>query len=88
MQIVDRRDGLMTGTLMRFMSTVERVGNKLPHPFWLFGILSLVLAAASALLAAFTVSVAMPGSGDTVAVRSLASSDGITMALSTASRIS
>jgi len=83
-QIVDRRDGLMTGTLMRFMSTVERVGNKLPHPFWLFGILSLVLAAASALLAAFTVSVAMPGSGDTVAVRSLASSDGITMALSTA----
>ncbi len=26
-----------TSKLSRFINVIEKVGNKLPHPFWLFG---------------------------------------------------
>ncbi|MET0457092.1 MAG: AbgT family transporter [Mycobacterium sp.] len=63
--------------LTRYLNTVERVGNRLPHPFWLFGILGVVVAGASTLLAAAGVSVTDPSSGDTVSVRNALSVDGI-----------
>ena len=34
----------------RFIDGVERVGNKLPHPFWLFVLLSVITIALSAIL--------------------------------------
>ena len=37
--------------LFTALSMIERVGNALPHPFWLFWILSAILAVASAVLA-------------------------------------
>jgi aminobenzoyl-glutamate transport protein len=69
--------------LIRAMAVVERVGNKLPHPFWLFWILAAILAVVSAILAGFHVSVVSPSDGDTVTVRNLISGDGLAMAIST-----
>ncbi|MBZ5487711.1 AbgT family transporter [Halomonas aquamarina] len=59
------------------LSSIERVGNKLPHPFILFTILAVVVVVVSALLAAFGVSAVNPQTGDTVYVQSLLSGDGI-----------
>jgi aminobenzoyl-glutamate transport protein len=70
--------------IIRAMAVVERVGNALPHPFWLFWILSAILAVVSAILAAADVTVVSPSDGERVAVQSLLSGDGVAMALSTA----
>ncbi len=70
--------------LFNALALVERVGNKLPHPFWLFWILSGTLAVASAVLAARSTSVTLPGSGDDVVVRNLLSPDGMAFALGSA----
>lgn len=67
--------------IVRAMAVVERVGNALPHPFWLFWVLSAILAVISAGLAAAGVSVVAPD-GETVVVRSLLSGDGVAMAVS------
>nr|WP_245352494.1 AbgT family transporter [Pseudonocardia parietis] len=63
------------------MAVVERAGNALPHPFWLFWVLSAILAVISAGLAAAGVSVIAPD-GEQVVVRNLLSGDGIAMAVS------
>lgn len=67
--------------LLRLLAHIEKLGNKLPHPFWLFVILSGVLAAASWALASAGVSAVSPASGKTVAVQSLLSADGIQMVI-------
>lgn len=69
--------------IVRAMAVVERVGNALPHPFWLFWALSGVLAVLSAALATAGVSVVSPSDGETVTVRNLLSGDGLAMAVST-----
>jgi aminobenzoyl-glutamate transport protein len=46
--------------MMRFLDGVERYGNRLPHPFWLFCILILIVCLASATLAHFGVTVDRP----------------------------
>jgi aminobenzoyl-glutamate transport protein len=69
--------------IIRAMGGIERVGNALPHPFWLFWILSGILAVASAVLAGIGVSVVSPSDGETVTVRNLLSGDGLAMAVST-----
>lgn len=38
------------GWLERSMSTIEKVGNRLPHPFWLFASLALITVVLSAIL--------------------------------------
>ncbi|MFC9430896.1 AbgT family transporter [Streptomyces sp. NPDC056987] len=63
--------------LTRFLDRIERVGNKLPHPFWLFSILFGVVAVASAILAAAGVSVLDPATGDPSPVRNALSVDAI-----------
>ena len=68
--------------IIRAMAVIERVGNALPHPFWLFWILVIILGVASAILAATGASVVSPSDGETVTVRSLFSGDGLAMALS------
>lgn len=61
----------------RTFSAIERVGNLLPHPFWLFCILAGVVIALSAVLEGLGVSAVYPSSGETVAVRSLLSPEGV-----------
>jgi aminobenzoyl-glutamate transport protein len=63
----------------RSFSAIERVGNRLPHPFWLFWMLALVVIALSSALAAMGVSATRPGSDEVVAVQSLLSQEGLTM---------
>lgn len=69
--------------IVRAMAVIERAGNALPHPFWLFWILSAILAVVSAVLAGFDVSVVSPSDGETVTVQNLISGDGLAMAIST-----
>lgn len=70
--------------LLRGIGAIERAGNKLPHPFWLFWILAAVLGAVSLVLAGLDVSVTLPESGHHVAVKSLLSLDGVAFAVSSA----
>ncbi|MFI8893922.1 AbgT family transporter [Streptomyces paradoxus] len=76
-------DGSMK-RLFRVLSAIERAGNKLPHPFWLFWILAGVLAVTSAVLAAAHVSVTLPSTGDAVAVKNLLSTAGAKFAAESA----
>ena len=59
----------------RVLDMVERAGNALPHPFWLFWILCGVVALASWALNASGLRVEDPSSGDMVGVRSAVSAD-------------
>ncbi|QFU89309.1 AbgT family transporter [Amycolatopsis sp. YIM 10] len=63
--------------LLRALDGVERLGNKLPHPFWLFVILSGVLALASWGLSAAGASAVNPATGKTVEAKNLLSVDGV-----------
>ncbi|TDC14976.1 AbgT family transporter [Streptomyces sp. 8K308] len=66
---------------LRVLGVIERSGNRLPHPFWLFVILSGVLLGLSWALNAAGVSAESPTDGATVAVKSLVSDAGVTMML-------
>lgn len=70
--------------VIRILGVIERVGNKLPYPFWLFWVLAAILGIASAIMAAAGVMVVSPSDGEEVAVRNLFSGDGVAMAFSTA----
>nr|WP_240529197.1 AbgT family transporter [Streptomyces antioxidans] len=70
--------------LLRVLGAVERAGNKLPHPFYLFAILSAFLALISWGLATADVSAVDPSTDKTVAVRSLISVDGVRSMISDA----
>lgn len=70
--------------VLRALAVVERVGNALPHPFWLFWILAAILGVTSAALAAAGVSVTSPADGEEVVVQNLLSGEGLAMAVSTA----
>lgn len=59
-------------------SAIEKVGNKLPDPFWLFWILAGVVIVLSAVLAAAGVSTVHPGTHETTKVQSLLSRAGLT----------
>ncbi|WP_027624970.1 AbgT family transporter [Clostridium lundense] len=64
-----------------FLGWVERVGNKIPHPFILFLWLILIVWIASAVCAFFGVSVINPSTKKVVVVKSLLSAEGITYIL-------
>lgn len=61
----------------RFLTGVERVGNKLPEPFALFTILFLITAVVSSAMAIANVTVTVPGAEDPVAVKGLFTGEGI-----------
>lgn len=69
---------------LRALNGIERVGNKLPHPFWLFWVLAVILAGASWILSATDASVVSPVTGETIKVQNLLSWEGLRMALTTA----
>ncbi|HKJ12221.1 MAG TPA: AbgT family transporter [Ornithinimicrobium sp.] len=59
----------------RAMDAIERVGNKIPHPFWLFLILALIVLILSAILGPLGISVDAPGEDEPVAIESLLTVD-------------
>jgi aminobenzoyl-glutamate transport protein len=66
-----------TTRLDRVLNGIERAGNRLPHPFLLFVYLAVGVMIVSAVVAGLGVTVEDPGSGDTVAIRSLFSGEGV-----------
>lgn len=60
-----------------FLGLVERVGNKLPDPFWLFVILAGVVAVSSWIGNRVGMSAVDPATGDTIEVTNLLTSEGI-----------
>jgi len=65
--------------LIRVLNSIEKVGNKLPHPFWLFWLLAAILAVASAILSWMNVGVIDPETGELDTVKNLFSGEGIAM---------
>ncbi|GFI09805.1 p-aminobenzoyl-glutamate transport protein [Lachnospiraceae bacterium] len=59
------------------LDAIEKVGNKLPHPYILFLWLCLILAVISCICGLTGVSVVNPTTGDTVAANNLLSRDGL-----------
>ncbi|MFG2526381.1 AbgT family transporter [Streptomyces sp. NPDC048516] len=68
-------------TAFRSFAAIEKIGNKLPNPFWLFWILAGVVAVLSAVLAAVGVSAVHPGTHEIIKVQNLLSKDGLAMAV-------
>lgn len=64
----------------KFLNGVERAGNVLPHPVWLFVILAAILAVISALLSAAGLEAATPD-GEAAPIKSLLSAEGIRFVL-------
>ncbi|MGV9801966.1 AbgT family transporter [Mycobacterium sp. NPDC003449] len=73
-----------TNRLFRILGTIERAGNRLPHPFWLFWFFTAVLGVVSVILATLGVVVTLPSSGDVVEVRNLLSMEGLKFAAESA----
>lgn len=61
----------------RFLNGIEAAGNRLPDPFLLFGILAVLVIIVSYIFTLFSASVVHPGSGETLEIRSLLSTEGI-----------
>ena len=68
----------------RFLNIVEKVGNKLPDPSILFFLMCLGLAIITWIFSLFHITVKHPGTGDTIAVKSILSKDGLMMILNDA----
>ncbi|MGC0312522.1 AbgT family transporter [Kitasatospora acidiphila] len=67
--------------VFRGLAAIEKAGNRLPDPFWLFWILAGVVAVLSAVLAGLHVGTVLPGTHKTVRVQSLLSRDGLVLAV-------
>ncbi|MEP9819547.1 AbgT family transporter [Staphylococcus xylosus] len=65
----------------RFLNIVEKVGNRLPDPSILFFLMCLGLAILTWIISFFSITVKHPGTGDTIAIKSILSSDGLSMIL-------
>lgn len=70
--------------LFRAIAAIERVGNLLPHPFWLFWILTAILGVTSLILSVNGASAVLPDSGDRVVVQNLLSLEGLAFAVDSA----
>ncbi|WP_017624808.1 AbgT family transporter [Nocardiopsis chromatogenes] len=72
-----RSTGRAMAVLMRFLQLIERAGNKLPHPFWLFILMGVLVVLLSAVLEALGVYAVSPADGERIAVKSLISAEGV-----------
>jgi aminobenzoyl-glutamate transport protein len=63
--------------LDRVLDWIERTGNRLPEPFMLFVLLTLVVAVLSSAMAAFGVTVTIPGEAEVTPVRGAFSGAGL-----------
>lgn len=66
-----------SGVMFRTLDVIERVGNRIPHPFWLFLILGGVVLVLSLVLSWLGVSVSSPTEDEPVEVVNLLSVEGI-----------
>jgi aminobenzoyl-glutamate transport protein len=69
--------GRLDRVLDRVLDRIERAGNRLPEPFMLFVLLTLVVAVLSSAMAAFGVAVTIPGESETTPVRGAFSGAGL-----------
>lgn len=77
-----RATALAGGTpLDRVLGLIERGGNRLPHPFFLFTGLFAILAVLSTVLVALGTTVTVPGSDKTLEIHGLFTGEGITWLL-------
>ncbi|QPK79731.1 AbgT family transporter [Corynebacterium lizhenjunii] len=60
-----------------FLGTIEKIGNKLPNPFWLFVILAGLVAVTSWIGAHIGMTATDPQSGETIAVENLLTAEGL-----------
>jgi aminobenzoyl-glutamate transport protein len=77
----DEKTSRLVRIMLRLLAGIERLGNKLPHPFWLFVIMAgvvVVLSAVLDLVGAFAVS---PVDGERIEIKSLLSGEGVHMIL-------
>ena len=63
--------------LMRLLVVIEKAGNKLPHPFWLFLSLAVVVMALSAIFSATGLQAVNPATDETVTVTNLFSTESL-----------
>ena len=64
--------------LQRFLDTIEKTGNKLPHPVTLFALLALFTLILSAIVSSFGISVEHPAENQgTITVKNLLNGEGI-----------
>src|SRR5699024_10663309 len=70
--------------LYRAIGFIERIGNLLPHPCWLFWIMAVLLGVVSWVVSVTGVAVTLPESGDVVEVKNLLSTDGLKYAIDSA----
>ncbi|WLD93594.1 AbgT family transporter [Alkalihalobacillus sp. AL-G] len=68
--------------LYRFLNWIERIGNKLPDPFFIFVYLAAFVMLLSWLVHSMGVTVVHPGTGEELPIRSLISGEGIQYILS------
>lgn len=57
------------------LNAVEKLGNKLPHPIYIFIIMSFIVVAVSALSSG--IEIIHPGNGETILIKNLATRDGL-----------
>lgn len=72
------------GRTGKILGAIERVGNKLPHPFFLFLYIAVFIVIVSAIAAGLGAQTISPTTGDPVAVKSLLSGEGIQYMLTSA----
>ena len=60
-----------------FLGLIEKIGNKLPNPFWLFVLLAGLVAITSWIGSTIGMTATQPDSGDTVEVENLLTTEGI-----------
>ncbi|PXY31437.1 AbgT family transporter [Prauserella muralis] len=65
------------GRLDRVLNWIERVGNRLPEPFILFALLTLLLGVISTVMAAFGVTVSVPGEEQARAIHGAFTGEGL-----------
>lgn len=80
----DAGGGYGGGRLDRVMGGLERLGNRLPHPFYLFLSLFALLAAVSTALAWANAGVTVPGTNERLPIHGLLTGDGISWFLENA----
>ncbi len=73
----DSSEDIQTQSAKGFLGWVERMGNKLPHPFWMFVWICIFIVVISGITSYLGVSAIDPGKGETVTARNLISGDGL-----------
>ena len=68
--------------MARFLNAVERVGNKLPDPFFIFIYLAVFVMVLSWIVNSMGISVTHPGTGEELSIKSLISGEGLQYILS------